>query len=293
VSPLRLAEMNWRLDNPPTLDVSISRHMGLYAVSRLAARHGIRVRLRPGAPQGLSALVWLPGALANRDPGPSARGHSRSLGAERLLGTERLLGAESTGPAAGTRTAAPARHGPGRHRSGLVSPPDDQPLLPGREEAARPTPAWFAAKRPSSGSTTSPVELAAGWQSATHGRAPAGGTVVPEPAARAGQTGQTASGLPRRVPRTSAQPGGDTPGAGMPAAAAATAVPVLSAPFGGTPPRGVPHQEAPHQERVPSRRRSPEAARSRLTGFQLGSRDAVEAGHTASSAPPAGEENSR
>ena len=61
VSPSRLADMNWRLDHPPVVDVSISRHMGLYAVSRLAARHGIRVKLRPGAPQGLSALVWLPG----------------------------------------------------------------------------------------------------------------------------------------------------------------------------------------------------------------------------------------
>jgi hypothetical protein len=28
--------MNWRLDNPPTIDVSVSRHMGLFAVARLA-----------------------------------------------------------------------------------------------------------------------------------------------------------------------------------------------------------------------------------------------------------------
>ena len=61
VSAARLAEMNWRLDHPPGVDVSVSRHMGLFAVSRLAARHGIRVRLRAGTPQGLTALVWLPG----------------------------------------------------------------------------------------------------------------------------------------------------------------------------------------------------------------------------------------
>jgi len=34
--------------------------MGLFVVARLAARHGIRVRLRPASIGGLTALVWLP-----------------------------------------------------------------------------------------------------------------------------------------------------------------------------------------------------------------------------------------
>jgi hypothetical protein len=34
--------------------------MGLFVVARLAARHGIRVRLRPAPSGGLTALVWLP-----------------------------------------------------------------------------------------------------------------------------------------------------------------------------------------------------------------------------------------
>ena len=54
--------------------------MGLYAVSRLAARHGIRVKLRPGTPQGLSALVWLPGALARHEHNASSGSHSRTPG---------------------------------------------------------------------------------------------------------------------------------------------------------------------------------------------------------------------
>ena len=94
VSPNRLSDMNWRLDHPPVVDVSISRHMGLYAVSRLAARHGIRVKLRPGAPQGLSALVWLPGTLAKREPGPAGGGQTRSFGMD------------ATGPVPGIRPAA-------------------------------------------------------------------------------------------------------------------------------------------------------------------------------------------
>jgi hypothetical protein len=38
----------------------VSRRMGLFVVARLAARHGIRVRLRPASMGGLTALVWLP-----------------------------------------------------------------------------------------------------------------------------------------------------------------------------------------------------------------------------------------
>ncbi|MGH3278080.1 MAG: sensor histidine kinase, partial [Trebonia sp.] len=66
VSEARLADMNWRLDNPPTIDVSVSRHMGLFAVARLAERHRVRVRLRPAPPKGLSALVWLPDDVIER-----------------------------------------------------------------------------------------------------------------------------------------------------------------------------------------------------------------------------------
>jgi signal transduction histidine kinase len=62
----RLAEMNWRLRSTPQVDVTVSRHMGLFAVARLAERHGIQVRLRPASPQGLSALVWLPDAVVQR-----------------------------------------------------------------------------------------------------------------------------------------------------------------------------------------------------------------------------------
>src|SRR5215469_3852335 len=55
-----MAHANWRLDNPPVVDVAVSRRMGLFVVARLAARHGIRVRLRPATAGGLTALVWLP-----------------------------------------------------------------------------------------------------------------------------------------------------------------------------------------------------------------------------------------
>jgi hypothetical protein len=97
VSEARLTDMNWRLDNPPTIDVSVSRHMGLFAVARLAERHRVRVRLRPAQPQGLSALVWLPDSIVARTTvfgaggrwqSPAGVGYAaQSTGAREINGT--------------------------------------------------------------------------------------------------------------------------------------------------------------------------------------------------------------
>jgi signal transduction histidine kinase len=278
ISANRLTDMNWRLDHPPVVDVSISRHMGLYAVSRLAARHGIRVKLRPGTPQGLSALVWLPGHLATNDP--TAAAHPRQTELGRLPGEQFL---------------AAARQGSGRHhRNGLLTTSGEQPVIAGRgAPAGRPGTVWFTAKRPSGGPAKSPDEIAAGWKPVPNGRATAGpiGTAptgtTPRTygdfAAVSKPSRQTMSGLPQRVSGRSTFPGTDTPGTGIPAAAAA-------APLLGAPPKTADRQ---HNEQAPPRRRSPEVARSRLSGFQLGNRDATQPGQGASWGQHAGEENGR
>ena len=297
VSPNRLADMNWRLDHPPMVDVSISRHMGLYAVARLAARHGIRVKLRPGAPQGLSALVWLPGTLAKREAGTSTTVDSHARAA---------LGVDTTGPLPVFRPTGPNRQLTGRRHRGGVAVADQQPVAVARGgQGTRPA-AWFTAKRPSSGPAVPAEQAAANWQTTTSWQAAAawhmatGGAAADDSAAAGDsalseQGGRTTSGLPRRVPRTNAYPGSDTPGVpGRPGAATADmGAPILGAPPRETGPHGPYPEEAPYQEQVPSRRRSPEAARSRLAGFQLGSRDAVQTVHATGWTPFAGEENSR
>nr|WP_189180808.1 nitrate- and nitrite sensing domain-containing protein [Microbispora rosea] len=77
MSPEELAEINRRLAEPPTIDVSVSRRMGLFVVGRLALRHGIRVQLRRGDGAGVIAMVLFPAQLiSNADqpvmPRPSA-----------------------------------------------------------------------------------------------------------------------------------------------------------------------------------------------------------------------------
>ncbi len=138
VSAARLADMNWRLDHPPALDVSISRHMGLYAVAHLAARHGIRVKLRPGTPRGLSALVWLPSALARheRGAGPGAAAGVGTVadaavtagpGAAAGLGPGTAFGSGTAPSAAPSRPSAPAH----------PSAPDRPPAMSRRPAPAR------------------------------------------------------------------------------------------------------------------------------------------------------------
>ena len=73
ISDQEMGHANWRLDNPPVVDVGVSRRMGLFVVGRLAARHGVRVRLRHASSGGLTALVWLPDTVAAHEGAPLGR----------------------------------------------------------------------------------------------------------------------------------------------------------------------------------------------------------------------------
>ena len=106
-----MAHANWRLDNPPVVDVAVSRRMGLFVVARLAARHGIRVRLRPAASGGLTALVWLPDEAVTHE----SEAGSPPPGLRRPDVSALEAAAEGTAPAgfstAGFATAGPAPAG--------------------------------------------------------------------------------------------------------------------------------------------------------------------------------------
>ncbi|MFE9840084.1 nitrate- and nitrite sensing domain-containing protein [Streptomyces sp. NPDC005551] len=77
LSPEDLAAINERLASPPTVDVSVSRRMGLFVVGRLSQRHGIRIQLRPSDSGGTTALVMLPVDVAQggkKVPGKPGQG---------------------------------------------------------------------------------------------------------------------------------------------------------------------------------------------------------------------------
>jgi signal transduction histidine kinase len=320
ISAERMAELNLRLERPPVVDVQVARHMGLYAVGRLAERYGARVRLRAGNASGTVALVWLPDALIEAAPiirsprpGLDRRGRESSPGLSPAYASSPASAPAYTSPsayAAGSgvnpgavpayppaRLAAPsavtaapaaamppaARHSAGApaalpaRQPGQGSGPgragrDPEPGGPG-QAGQRAASRWFAAgqqggAQSQQGTAGSQPGTAQGQPGAVRsqqgdvrGRDGSGPGQMPEtrqpswspagvpPAVQE----QTSAGLPVRVPRAvqDSQPG-RSPGRHSPGRHAATP--------------------------VSERQRSPERARSTLSGFQRGSRRAKDAG---------------
>jgi signal transduction histidine kinase len=247
VSEARLAEMNRRLDDPPAIDESVSRHMGLFAVARLAERHGVRVRLRAGTPRGLTALVWLPDSIAER-------------------------GTRQYGDLPQRVASFQARRMPGQHAAAISSATDSRASM-GQPDVLAPviwtgasasetvraaspaTSNWFTSRRsPATGTAeayTRPPETVPQPGGAGHPATDgwAGGRQAAQTIANPVRGDRTVAGMPVRVPHANLLPGsadGGRRAASWPADAREGQTPTV----------------------LPQR--SPEIARSRLSGFQRG-----------------------
>ncbi|HEY6310531.1 MAG TPA: nitrate- and nitrite sensing domain-containing protein [Streptosporangiaceae bacterium] len=193
ISDQEMSHANWRLDNPPVVDVAVSRRMGLFVVGRLAARHGVRVRLRHAQAGGLTALIWLPDTVAAPEVAPP-------------LGRLRRFEADDFGPVA-SLSAPTATSGAGFQATTAARIPRFSPLSPGS------TPSFTPAA--DAGSTSEPGQASgSGWESRDpstpklpvrngYGRAvPGNGSVgdgaePQDPAAQSGGPGATG---PSRMP---------------------------------------------------------------------------------------------
>lgn len=67
MSEERMAELNRLIEDPPVLGLALEPTLGMYVVARLAARHGIKVRLVPGVP-GTSVRITIPRELLETAP---------------------------------------------------------------------------------------------------------------------------------------------------------------------------------------------------------------------------------
>ncbi|MGP3774469.1 nitrate- and nitrite sensing domain-containing protein [Streptomyces sp. SDT5-1] len=138
LSPEDLAAINERLASPPTVDVSVSRRMGLFVVGRLSQRHGIRIQLRPSDSGGTTALVMLPVDVAQGGKKPSGKGGPGGAGgpaaaqaAAGVAAARRGQTPGNAGGAAGRLAAGSGGPGAGRPQVGAgASGP--RAALPGR-----------------------------------------------------------------------------------------------------------------------------------------------------------------
>lgn len=110
MTPKELAHANWALENPPTADTNIPKWIGLLVVARLAARHGIGVRLQPADFGGLTALVWLPDEILTEQGAMVATRLGGSAGAGSRRGLHEAV--SDPGYATAQREAAATRFAP-------------------------------------------------------------------------------------------------------------------------------------------------------------------------------------
>lgn len=136
-----LAEANRRIEQSETLDLFDSDRLGLFVVSRLAARHGIKVHLRTSPYGGTTAVVLLPTALlhggaAERSPRrgdtdrPAEREYARVTAAPEQDSVQAITERPALVPPIQSAVEAPANGSPENPPPGVTTlrlhrPPDD------------------------------------------------------------------------------------------------------------------------------------------------------------------------
>ena len=63
IEPGQLDEINQQLASPPDFDLANADRLGLFVGAKLAARHGVRVSLRPSPYGGTTAIVLMPNSI--------------------------------------------------------------------------------------------------------------------------------------------------------------------------------------------------------------------------------------
>ncbi|OEU85830.1 histidine kinase [Streptomyces abyssalis] len=194
LSPEDLSAINERLASPPTVDVSVSRRMGLFVVGRLSLRHGIRIQLRPSDSGGTTALVMLPVDVAQGGAqGPQgAKGKPAGAGGP---------GGNGAGVPKGAGLAAALQRGPGSGPgTRQVGGGDARPALPGSDVPVG------AGAGPGGGPPTTNLFGDSG-----QGRGPG----PDRPGAGSGPPNRQAPPLPQRPGPAGALPGGAGAGGGQ------------------------------------------------------------------------------
>ena len=199
MAPDAMATVNEHLASPPEFDLTNSERLGLFVAGQLAARHGIRVSLRPSPFGGTSAIVLLPPQIivpeneADAWFGPGSTVKLPAAAANDL--------AHDAGPA-GSQDRSPAFGMTGRHRLALTSSSPEsaqadrtEPDEPLRPAQARPGQLMAAA-------------AAAGWAigSAEPAGPARGAASDPGRAVMGTAADETYLGLPRRLRQASLAP---------------------------------------------------------------------------------------
>ena len=202
-----MAHANQQLDNPPAPDIDVPKWLGLLVVSRLAARHGIRVRLNQAELGGLTALVWFPDEILTHYSATVAPGHAVAESRAASIGSTAFAAARMTTPDAPATRAEPAWSGRGPQATVPAEPLAAARLAGSARSDAPSGDAGVVIPRAESQTAMRrlPIfdEVESHWSR--------GGREAPGRAGLAAAPGPAPSGLPRRPPPTPAGPRPSTP----------------------------------------------------------------------------------
>jgi signal transduction histidine kinase len=215
IKPDELDAINKRLGSPADFDLANADQLGLFVVGKLAARHGVRVYLRPSPYGGTTAIVLMPNSMITsaaeaQEPAQPPRGDTPAL---RGLGMQLALTGRTGRPAKGPARAAPDRPSvpalpalPARREPSFPGRPDadaGQPAIAAGAPGSSPAETSFPLSQPTFlGQRVLPSQAAAGGsQPGARVSQPA----TPQPSHGAPEAG-THRGLPRRVRQASLSP---------------------------------------------------------------------------------------
>lgn len=198
MAPEDLEAINARLAAPPVIDVAVSRRMGLFVVSRLAARHGIKLRLMEAHGGGTTACVVFPPDLLITPVDPQQHSLSGGRGAPDTYAEAEAAFASTPAPVEPGDVWKDSSSNPGETGSGL---PKRQPGgARGEEHPPSGQDLW------STGSPWKPAEASP--ERAAEPQEPAPGDSPWATSATAGlgqdQSGPAASGPPEEPPASGA-----------------------------------------------------------------------------------------
>jgi signal transduction histidine kinase len=127
IEPDQLREINQQLASPPDFDLADADRLGLFVGAKLAAKHGVRVSLRPSPYGGTSAITLLPNSIvapgvfsqAGLRPGGDPQAEARPV----VTRTARLdLAGAAALALTGRRAAEPAEPLPAAPAAALPAP---------------------------------------------------------------------------------------------------------------------------------------------------------------------------
>ena len=217
-----VADINRRLASPPEFDLADSEQLGLFVVGQLAARHLIKVSLRPSAYGGITAVVLLPFGVIVREEdasqadgprtSPPAAGGPQDVQPSAMLGHLMTGGATALGgewqPPQGPRISPPEagelEQAAPQTRAALPPPPATLWAAPPSWDASQMTP-WPEALKPAATRRPDPpdelrVGGGGGQPPIPPSRLPAGAR-QPDPVSSGSHLG-----MPIRVPQASLVP---------------------------------------------------------------------------------------